>query len=359
MYNLKILNKCRRHIEDLLATQKLKKKIHYKLSPCDRERHSLLLTTGRETINKILFLESTIMPTLYPYVSSKTTSSNMMQLDIRGLYQKYDTGEGLGTIEEEVSIKADRIPRIHSLKVITDPSSSPPKRNALDESEQAYLGRMKKLKGLIRIARAKLALKGVKFKLKTPVEQVATKDDVELLLHPETEDHVFLLGDAFREWRPSITKERDISVRINLSELRNGIFIDSQIEKAIKLFCAGFSAVEIQEKLKMSLYEMAALKRKMHEDLVLRKVPEIVIYALKKGIYNIDNFKLEQTLFTEREKRIIRAICLGKDEEQIAKSTLLSLGSVKVYRSNILSRMNGRSVADIVLYAVKYRIIKI
>lgn len=58
-------------------------------------------------------------------------------------------------------------------------------------------------------------------------------------------------------------------------------------------------------------------------------------------------------LFSEREKEIIKLICLEKTSEEIGKILFMSARTVQGFRARILAKMNVKTVAGIVIYAIK------
>ncbi len=64
----------------------------------------------------------------------------------------------------------------------------------------------------------------------------------------------------------------------------------------------------------------------------------------------------EQEVLNEKEKTIIKYICQGKTSKEIAFLTEYSVKSIDMYRSEIMRKINAKSVSDIVIYAVKERI---
>lgn len=61
--------------------------------------------------------------------------------------------------------------------------------------------------------------------------------------------------------------------------------------------------------------------------------------------------------FNEREKDIIRYICMQDTAQQIADKLFLSKRTVEGYRTKILEKMNVRNTAGVVIYALKHHLI--
>jgi two-component system, NarL family, response regulator NreC len=62
-------------------------------------------------------------------------------------------------------------------------------------------------------------------------------------------------------------------------------------------------------------------------------------------------------LLTEREKEILQLLAEGKSNKDIATMLNLSINTVETHRTRIMQKLNLHSAAEIVLYAVRKRII--
>ncbi|HVY74135.1 MAG TPA: response regulator transcription factor [Puia sp.] len=63
--------------------------------------------------------------------------------------------------------------------------------------------------------------------------------------------------------------------------------------------------------------------------------------------------------FSDKEKEIIKLICEEKTSKEIAKTLYMGIRTVEGYRLKILEKMNVKSVAGIVVYAVKNGLYKV
>jgi DNA-binding NarL/FixJ family response regulator len=68
--------------------------------------------------------------------------------------------------------------------------------------------------------------------------------------------------------------------------------------------------------------------------------------------------KKEVVLFTEREKEIIRLICLQYTAQEIGEKLFISKRTVEGYRTKILEKMGVKNTAGVVVYALKHDMIK-
>ncbi len=68
--------------------------------------------------------------------------------------------------------------------------------------------------------------------------------------------------------------------------------------------------------------------------------------------------KTESIEFTDREKDIVKLICLQFTAQEIADKLFLSKRTVEGYRTRILEKMNVKNTAGVVIFALKHGIIK-
>jgi two-component system, NarL family, response regulator NreC len=68
--------------------------------------------------------------------------------------------------------------------------------------------------------------------------------------------------------------------------------------------------------------------------------------------------KKEAVVFTEREKEIIRLICLQYTAQEIGDQLFISKRTVEGYRTKILEKMHVKNTAGVVVYALKHDMIK-
>ena len=62
-------------------------------------------------------------------------------------------------------------------------------------------------------------------------------------------------------------------------------------------------------------------------------------------------------LLTEREKEILQLLAEGRSNKEAAGILNLSINTIETHRTRIMQKLNLHSAADIVLYAVRKRII--
>jgi DNA-binding NarL/FixJ family response regulator len=62
-------------------------------------------------------------------------------------------------------------------------------------------------------------------------------------------------------------------------------------------------------------------------------------------------------LLTEREKETLQLLAGGKSNKDVAKILNLSVYTVETHRSNIMEKLDLHTTADIILYAVRKKLI--
>ena len=68
--------------------------------------------------------------------------------------------------------------------------------------------------------------------------------------------------------------------------------------------------------------------------------------------------KSPETLFTQREKEIIRLICRQNTAQEIGEHLFLSKRTVEGYRTRILEKMDVKNTAGVVVFALKHNMIR-
>lgn len=62
-------------------------------------------------------------------------------------------------------------------------------------------------------------------------------------------------------------------------------------------------------------------------------------------------------LLTEREKQVLQALAEGRSNKEVATMLDVTLSTVETHRGNLMQKLNLHSTAEIVLYAVRKRLI--
>ena len=87
--------------------------------------------------------------------------------------------------------------------------------------------------------------------------------------------------------------------------------------------------------------------------------PAIMEVMMEDYVRQLQNKGLQDSylLLTEREKEILQLLAEGKSNKEVAVILNVSPLTVETHRSNLMQKLNLHSTADIVLYAVRKKII--
>jgi len=80
---------------------------------------------------------------------------------------------------------------------------------------------------------------------------------------------------------------------------------------------------------------------------------------LQKVIINISKSNIKEAEISDREIEILKYICDGLTNDQIAEKIHLSPDTVKWHRTNLLAKTGSNNTAAMVLYAIKNKLIEI
>ena len=89
-------------------------------------------------------------------------------------------------------------------------------------------------------------------------------------------------------------------------------------------------------------------------------------YFSQEVLYNVirkfqphkeENF--EAAMLSERELQVLQGICRGLSNQEIADALFLSKRTVDKHRSNLLSKTNSKNTANLIMYAIKAKLISV
>ncbi|MCY6369650.1 response regulator transcription factor [Clostridium ganghwense] len=80
---------------------------------------------------------------------------------------------------------------------------------------------------------------------------------------------------------------------------------------------------------------------------------DVVLDKIKEGLNETNKSLIDETLFTERELQIIKAISEGVSNKEISAKLYISEGTVKNYITNILSKTELKHRTQIAIYYLK------
>ncbi len=95
-----------------------------------------------------------------------------------------------------------------------------------------------------------------------------------------------------------------------------------------------------------------------HKPFLAGKVAEVVMgRSLKIEVDGQDTVPLQHRL-SSREREVVQLVAEGRTNKEIATELGVSVKTVDAHRTNIMRRLNVHSVADLVRYAIRNRIIE-
>ena len=87
------------------------------------------------------------------------------------------------------------------------------------------------------------------------------------------------------------------------------------------------------------------------------RVSEIVLRGFLKPGERVDRNTGELSRLSAREREILRLLASGNKGKEVAAQLDISAKTVEAHRANIMRKLNLRSIADLVLYAIRHEII--
>lgn len=147
--------------------------------------------------------------------------------------------------------------------------------------------------------------------------------------------------------------EKAIEFLPNLKIIVFSMFSDEEyyhkmIERGVKGFILKTSGIDelekaIQEVMKGESYFSNELLRK-----------------IISGFENKNNCEqIKQDILSEREIEVLKQICLGLTNDEIAKKLYISPKTVKTHKSNLLGKTISKNTPALILFAIKNRLVEI
>jgi DNA-binding NarL/FixJ family response regulator len=88
--------------------------------------------------------------------------------------------------------------------------------------------------------------------------------------------------------------------------------------------------------------------------------PEIAQVLLEDYLRSLQQRNLQDSyeLLTDREKQVLQLLVQGKNNKEVAVALDVSTNTVESHRNNLMKKLNLHNTAELVLYAVRKRIIE-
>ena len=136
------------------------------------------------------------------------------------------------------------------------------------------------------------------------------------------------------------------------------IFTAHQIEELIpEVFRIGVKSLIFKADAHTYLVE-AIQSLSQHKSFFTDKVSEILFADILRGSERTGGKSPPRQRLTEREREIVRFLAEGKSNKEVADVLRVSVRTTETHRANILRKLNLDSVAALVRYAVRNKIIK-
>ncbi len=84
-----------------------------------------------------------------------------------------------------------------------------------------------------------------------------------------------------------------------------------------------------------------------------------VLYNVIKRFNPHREAEPDTTTLSKREHQVLQGICKGLSNQEIADTLFISKRTVDKHRSNLLSKTNSKNTAELIMYAIKNKLISI
>lgn len=95
-----------------------------------------------------------------------------------------------------------------------------------------------------------------------------------------------------------------------------------------------------------------------HRPFFTAKISELILYHYLYPDQPFPNQAAQPTLLTPREREIIKLIAEGKSSKEAARKLGIAVKTAETHRSNLMRKLELRSVSDLVRYAVRNHIVE-
>jgi DNA-binding NarL/FixJ family response regulator len=127
-------------------------------------------------------------------------------------------------------------------------------------------------------------------------------------------------------------------------------------QDVFNLLCEWRSKSEITSMLGLIDNQFSRIKESIFLKLKVKDVTGVVIVAYKNGLYLEDSTTNDKLEFNDVEKKIIECICKGLKITTISIRVSRPVNSIRHYQHEILEKINGKTSADIIVYALKHKL---
>ena len=128
---------------------------------------------------------------------------------------------------------------------------------------------------------------------------------------------------------------------------------EEYVQRAMKAGVHGYLPKDVRK----SVLNEALLEVMRGGKYFAEPVNKIILDTYHKGQLTKDPKKTTQ--LTSRENEVLKHVAQGKKNQEVAKDLSISVKTVEVHKSKILSKLGLKRSADLILYAIKNKVIEL
>jgi DNA-binding NarL/FixJ family response regulator len=135
------------------------------------------------------------------------------------------------------------------------------------------------------------------------------------------------------------------------------VIFSGQLEENLlrDVFTAGARSFVLKAE-PLILLEQALRHAAAHKPFFTEKISEVVFSKLLNRSHAMANSA--DASLNERERQIVQLLAEGKSNKQVAGALGIGLRTAEAHRAHILKKLGLNSIADLVRYAIRHRLIK-
>lgn len=95
-----------------------------------------------------------------------------------------------------------------------------------------------------------------------------------------------------------------------------------------------------------------------HRPFFSSKISEMLLHSYLKGAERSERTESPRNRLTAREREIVQLLAEGKSNKEVAAALNISIKTAETHRTNIMNKLDLRSVTELVRYAVRNNIVE-
>lgn len=152
--------------------------------------------------------------------------------------------------------------------------------------------------------------------------------------------------------------EASAQLRKALPNIEILIFTMHETEDLIRQVIAAGARAYLLKSDAVKHIEAAVEALAQHKSYFASSVSEIMFNALKRSAADDGKIDFTREPLTAREREIVQLLAEGISNKQISGRLGLAVATVQTHRATIMRKLNVRSIAELVRYAVRNKIIE-